>query len=163
MNPEDPGFHLTTHRAPPDLLSGAVQRARLPANTGRRAYWAAAAALLIGVASGWAGRGAVTTSPTAEGAPTVLVAASNQPVAVRLVFHAAQAGQVQVAGTFNDWDPKAAPMRQGADGTWHTTLTLPRGRHEYMFVVDGDQWVADPTAELSAPDDFGQANAILDV
>ena len=155
MSHDEPGFHLSNHQAPKDLLVSAMHRARMPQPKSTSAYWAAAAALLIGVGGGWLGHDVF--------APTVSGAASNQPVSVRLVLHAPTAGQVQVAGTFNDWTPQAAPMRQGADGTWHTTVLLPRGRHEYMFVIDGNQWVADPTAELSAPDDFGQANAILDV
>lgn len=164
MSHDDPGFHLSIHQAPKDLLTDAVRRASTPATKkSTSVYWAAAAALLIGAGGGWLGHKAFTPAPTVSSAPSLLVATSNQPVSVRLVLHAPTAGQVQVAGTFNDWTPQAAPLRQGTDGTWHTTLQLPRGRHEYMFVIDGDQWVSDPTADLSGPDDFGQTNTILDV
>ncbi|HVK03957.1 MAG TPA: hypothetical protein VM490_10800, partial [Armatimonadaceae bacterium] len=54
---------------------------------------------------------------------------------------------VHVAGTFNQWDRGAAPMRADADGrTWRRTMTLPYGGHRYKFVLDGETWVTDPKA-----------------
>ena len=39
-------------------------------------------------------------------------------------------------------------------------VPLPRGAHEYMFLVDGT-WVTDPAAPETRPDGFGRTNAIL--
>ncbi len=52
------------------------------------------------------------------------------------------ASQVYVSGCFNNWAFKANPMVKGNDG-WSLSLMLPRGIHEYKFIVDG-QWITDP-------------------
>lgn len=70
--------------------------------------------------------------------------------------------QVQVAGSFNSWDPSTTPMR-GQDGVWSTILVLPPGSYEYMFVVDGTQWLTDPLAVQTRDDGFGGTNAVLEV
>jgi len=44
---------------------------------------------------------------------------------------------------------------------WRATIVLPVGQHEYMFVVDGERWVADPNAGRYVDDDFGRENAVL--
>ena len=53
---------------------------------------------------------------------------------------------VHVAGTFNSWNPNANAL-EGPDesGFFRTALVLPKGRHEYKFVIDGERWVSDPT------------------
>ena len=63
-----------------------------------------------------------------------------------LSCRAQKAATVCVAGTFNDWNPTATPLTRQADGTWAATLALPRGRHEYKFVVDGE-WCCEPGCE----------------
>ncbi len=48
-------------------------------------------------------------------------------------------------GTFNGWKPTGHEMQgPDADGWYTTTISLPEGRHEYKFVVDGTKWVSDP-------------------
>jgi cyclomaltodextrinase / maltogenic alpha-amylase / neopullulanase len=69
---------------------------------------------------------------------------------------------VAVAGGFNGWDAKAAPMNDNdKDGVWEAKLDLAPGRIEYKFVVNGDQWFTDENAEDSSPDGFGGQNAVL--
>jgi hypothetical protein len=88
---------------------------------------------------------------------------SATPVTVRFVLFAPQAQQVAVAGTFNQWDPAAAPLvRTGAAGVWTVTLTLPAGQHQYAFIVDGARWVLDPAAP-AVDDGFGSGrrNSVL--
>ncbi len=70
-----------------------------------------------------------------------------------------EAKAVALAGTFNGWDPKRTPMRKDSTG-WKTTLWLPPGRYEYRFVADG-QWLSDPGAKESAPNQFGSTNSVL--
>lgn len=83
---------------------------------------------------------------------------------VRLVYVPQDPGvqRVTVAGSFNEWDPGATPLRQ-VDGTWGTTLYLPTGTYEYMFVEDGEHWATDPLAPIRRDDGFGGMNAVLDV
>jgi len=160
----DPGHDLLLHRPPGNLLDKALARVDHARNL-RRQILLAAAALLIGLTGGWMGHGLWSEAPQAELAPppNVLVAASEDPISVRLVMHAPDASSVSIAGSFNGWQGDTTPMTRTADGTWHATVTLPRGRYEYLFVVDETHWLNDPTAPLTAPDGFGQANAILDV
>ncbi|MBN2301895.1 MAG: glycogen-binding domain-containing protein [Lentisphaerae bacterium] len=80
------------------------------------------------------------------------------------VFHAPNAYSVELVGTFNQWQRGSIALRgPDADGNWVTTIKLPAGRHEYMFVVDKTRWLADPNAKLSRPDGFGGENSILEI
>ena len=44
---------------------------------------------------------------------------------------------------------------------WSAVVVLPAGAHEYMFVVDGERWIADPLAGRYVSDGFGRQNALL--
>jgi 1,4-alpha-glucan branching enzyme len=82
-------------------------------------------------------------------------------VMVRFVFEGRGARQVSVAGSFNDWKPDALALESSDhDGMFVATIALPRGVHEYMFVVDG-KWVADPMTSARRPDGFGRQNSVL--
>ncbi len=83
---------------------------------------------------------------------------------VRLVYvpPAGEVGQVSVAGTFNDWDPRRTPMEKH-DGAWTALLLLPADTYEYMFVEDGRTWRTDPLALQTRDDGFGRQNAVLDL
>ncbi len=68
--------------------------------------------------------------------------AGNQRVTFSL--RAPKASRVFVAGSFNDWDPRADALIDGqGNGLFTTTLEIPRGEHEYKFVVN-DLWTLDP-------------------
>lgn len=76
---------------------------------------------------------------------------------------------VQLAGSFNEWDPEATPMKRQKDGTWSVALELPIGRHEYKFIVDG-MWCCQSTpqagsesGEVMVRNPFGSVNHVTDV
>ena len=72
------------------------------------------------------------------------------------------AQSVHVVGTFNDWRPESIPLEEvDHDGVWRATVVLPTGTYEYMFVVDGERWVADHLADRVVADDFGRENSIV--
>jgi len=79
-------------------------------------------------------------------------------VCLQLTHLSAQ--QICIAGSFNDWHPNVTPMIRLNEGEWAKELSLPPGRYEYRFVVDG-QWVDDPTAAELIPNSYGTANAVL--
>jgi len=81
---------------------------------------------------------------------------------IRLQHHAPEAKRVCVAGSFNEWQPEAAPLKAEADGLWNLELNLPPGTYEYRFVVDGC-WCDDPNATETTPNLFGGHNAVLRV
>lgn len=81
---------------------------------------------------------------------------------VRYVFRveAGNAKEVCLAGDFNKWRVCDAPLERVGEEVWSVTVDLPPGRHEYMFVIDG-QWVTDPHAMGYSEDGFGNKNAIV--
>jgi len=91
-----------------------------------------------------------------------LAAVGSDSVAVRFVLHAPGARAVTVAGTFNQWDATVTPLVTSDGDLWVATLVLPRGEHQYAFVVDGAEWVPDPAAP-TVDDGFGRRNSVLAV
>jgi enterochelin esterase-like enzyme len=66
---------------------------------------------------------------------------------------------VHLAGTFNGWNPTARALEgPDAQGRFRTSLVLPKGRHEYKFVLNGETWVTDADNPHKTP---GYENAIL--
>lgn len=97
----------------------------------------------------------VASGPPAEAATAVQ--------AVRFVVAAPGARTVTLVGSFNDWDPAATPLRaEASEGVWVVEVPLEPGRHEYAFVVDGERWLADPSAP-TAGGDFGPPNSVVTV
>jgi hypothetical protein len=86
-------------------------------------------------------------------------------VTVRLLVAAPGAGSVSVVGDWNGWDP--ARDRLGdpdGDGVWEIRLRLPRGLEaRYQFLIDGQQWLADPRAPLQVEDGFGGTSSVLQI
>ena len=81
---------------------------------------------------------------------------------VKFVLVAPQAARVSLVGDFNRWDPAANPMeRTPTGGTWSVVVPLSAGRHEYAFVVDGKQWLPDPSAPLAPVDGLGAPNSVV--
>ena len=75
----------------------------------------------------------------------------------------APGSQVSVAGTFNNWDPKANPMKdQSGKGYFKTDMLVPVGQHEYKFVVNGE-WRTDPSCQKLVPGPFGSENCVLQI
>jgi 1,4-alpha-glucan branching enzyme len=59
------------------------------------------------------------------------------------------AKEVYLCGDFNQWSPVSLRMLQrNGDGHWEKRVTLPPGRYEYKFIVDG-KWLHD--AKQCAP------------
>lgn len=154
-HPED---WLVTHRAPDGLLERALRehRATRPQRGGGW-RWPVLVPLAVGAALGW------IAHDLSRPEPLTIEADVRELVPVRLVLHAPDAERVTVAGTFNGWDPSSTPLIEGPDGLFYVIVPLPPGRYEYLFVVDGERWLLDPTAPLTQPDAFGARNAILEV
>lgn len=96
-------------------------------------------------------------------APTPLMVpqeARTNRVSLELVKPGAR--HVFVAGSFNDWKPERNPLLQTSTGRWVGNLAVKPGRHEYLFVVDG-QWLPDPNAKETVKNPFGGLNSVLTV
>ena len=71
--------------------------------------------------------------------------------------------QVFVAGTFNNWNPTANPLKDNpGSGHCKATLRIPAGTHEYKFVVNGI-WIVDPKCANWTPNGYGSLNSVLHV
>jgi 1,4-alpha-glucan branching enzyme len=83
---------------------------------------------------------------------------------VTFVVHAPAAEHVELVGSFNGWQRGLIELAgPDATGRWTATVPLPEGRHEYMFLVDGERWVTDPYATFYRDDGFGNLNGVIDV
>jgi 1,4-alpha-glucan branching enzyme len=85
------------------------------------------------------------------------VARLGKPYVFSLVGYT-NAGQVTVAGTFNNWRPNELHMQKNSLG-WELPYALAAGNYQYKFVVDGN-WIRDPANPLTATLG-GQINSFL--
>ena len=70
---------------------------------------------------------------------------------------------VSLAGTFNKWNTNRHPMKDISDvGTYTITLMLPKGEHEYKFMINGN-WVVDPECRNWVRNSYGTLNSVLKV
>jgi len=73
-----------------------------------------------------------------------------------------EAQEVFLAGSFNQWNPKATPLQRDDTQHWQGEVPLLPGTHEYQFVVDG-RWMPDPLAPEAIPNPFGSVNSVVRV
>ena len=71
------------------------------------------------------------------------------PGAVEFAFVQPGAGRVSLVGDFNGWSKEENPMSRGADGVWTTRRGLAPGIFQYLFLVDGTQYLTDPANPAS--------------
>jgi hypothetical protein len=117
--------------------------------------------VLVGLDLGSPRQVAVAERPTAASVDPIHERDSVRD-GVKFVLVAPQAARVSLVGDFNDWDPAATPMeRTPTGGTWSVVVPLRAGRHEYAFVVDGKQWLPDPSAPLAPVDGLGAPNSVV--
>lgn len=94
--------------------------------------------------------------------------------AVLFTYVSHRARTVAVAGTFNGWIPTANPLARRAlapaagaaappDSLWYALVPVPRGRHRYKFLVDGNRWLLDPANPKQSGDGSGGVASILDM
>lgn len=159
-------------RAPSGLefrIRRALPRARRKSPVKRAAEWAIRprsirVSPLVGLAAA-AALAFVIVLPRLEApAPSTEQAAgtgSLTTIYVQFMFEAPSAQTVAVAGDFNSWEPELALTDPDGDGIWTGRLALKPGVHQYMFVIDGSQWLTDPEAGRYVDDGFGNRNAVL--
>ena len=82
-------------------------------------------------------------------------------VLVRFQLAAPAAHDVTLAGSFNGWSAGIPLRKSSVSGLWVVTLPLPVGEHQYLFHVDGNQWIPDPGAHAQVDDGFGRTNSVL--
>lgn len=78
------------------------------------------------------------------------------------VYHP-EAQTVSLAGSFNEWNVNANPMKKDADGFWTIELELIPGKYQYKYVVNASQWLSDPMNPDSSDDGFGGINSVFEI
>ena len=79
---------------------------------------------------------------------------------IEFTLEAPAAGEVIVAGDFNNWNLKSHPMKKAGNGIWNRTMVLPVGTYEYKFLIDGN-WRLDPQNRQVSRNCFGSLNNVL--
>lgn len=133
------------------------------------------AVLLVGVVA-WTVWPAVTPQTTTETISTPQSSSQSvqqasaestqqaETVWIRFMYTASDADSVAVAGDFSQWDPvPLSPHTVNGETVWTGLVPVPRGEHEYQFVINGERWVTDPLAPVKRSDGFGAENAVLKI
>lgn len=96
----------------------------------------------------------------------ILNSAQNNPViredGVYFITKAKDARSVQLAGSFNQWNPDRSYLQKITEDTWFTVLPLNKGTHFYKFVVD-DKWTEDPNNPEKQTTLFGVTQSVVTV
>lgn len=83
-------------------------------------------------------------------------------VSVTFSVRADKGKAIYLAGDFNDWNPKGKKMTYKArKGAYEATVKLPRGEHQYKFIIDG-VWCTDPENIHAVANDQGSFNSLID-
>ena len=75
----------------------------------------------------------------------------------------AKVERVSVVGNFNGWDAQADPMHPQEDGSFYGKVHLIPGTYEYKFVLNGENWIADPSSGEYISDGYWGHNSMLNV
>ncbi len=68
-----------------------------------------------------------------------------------------------VVGSFNGWDPQSDRMHPQEDGSFFAKVGLVPGSYEYKYVLNGREWMADPSATESISDGYWGHNSVVHV
>lgn len=72
-----------------------------------------------------------------------------------------EAESASLVGEFNNWDPNAEKLKR-SQGVLKTTVYLDPGTEfQYLFVVNGEQWIKDDEAEKFVPNEHGGENSVV--
>jgi 1,4-alpha-glucan branching enzyme len=85
--------------------------------------------------------------------------ATAKEIEVVFALEHTEANEVYLCGDFNDWSNTNLPMIPRGDGLWLKSVTLPPGRYEYRFIVDG-KWTSDPNGSQKVVNPFGSINSV---
>ena len=88
-----------------------------------------------------------------------MISQVNKNGAIRFVYSPdGPVKQVCLAGTFNNWKPAA--MKKQPSGLYSIEVKVPKGQHEYKFVVDG-VWQSDPENHDTVQNSMGSINSVV--
>lgn len=69
-----------------------------------------------------------------------------------------------LTGSFTSWASNpgagAVAFTKANDGSWTGSYAFEPGTHQYKFIVDGNNWILDPTNQNTADDGMGHTNSV---
>ena len=69
-----------------------------------------------------------------------------------------------LCGEFNDWDVSSHPMKKLKSGGFSLTVSLETGRHyRYRYLLDGDRWENDWSADAYVQNSMGSDDSVIEV
>lgn len=73
------------------------------------------------------------------------------------------ATSISIVGNFNNWNPSESPMKSRKDGSFSTTLNLPKNEEiQFRYLINGNRWENESSADGYAPTPYGDAqNSVL--
>lgn len=67
---------------------------------------------------------------------------------------------VRVVGEFNGWE--GTPLDRQKDGSWRATVDLdPDREYQFRYLVDGERWVNEPSADEQVRNPYGGDNSVI--
>jgi 1,4-alpha-glucan branching enzyme len=108
------------------------------------------------------GRIAAVTKTATKKEVATPTKAKEDSLSIEFKLKAPHAHAVFIAGDFNGWLVDKDKMNKGKDGIWRKKLSLPHGKHEYQFVVDGSWWT-DPENPSRTWNAFGTQNSVKEI
>jgi hypothetical protein len=78
----------------------------------------------------------------------------------RFVIYRPDASRAEITGDFTGWE-RVPMQRIGSSGYWELSYNIRPGEHRYVYILDGDKRIADPTVPIREKDDYGSENSIL--
>jgi 1,4-alpha-glucan branching enzyme len=74
------------------------------------------------------------------------------------------ADSAAVCGDFNEWSAEANPMKRLKDGGFSTTVSVPAGQqYRFRYLLDGERWENDWSADAYLANAHGSDDSILEV
>jgi hypothetical protein len=85
-----------------------------------------------------------------------------ETIPYRFVLYKPEAQQVQLSGSFTGWQTLSM-NRIGNSGYWDITVDIAKGEYRFTYILDGSEFLADPSIPTKEKDDFGGENSILSI
>jgi 1,4-alpha-glucan branching enzyme len=80
---------------------------------------------------------------------------------VTFELDAADAESVALVSEANGWQPVKMSKRR-KDGIYYAKVRLPKeSRFQFRYLVDGDTWINDSTADAYVANEFGGENSVV--
>ncbi len=80
-------------------------------------------------------------------------------VTFKVAKKAVQAAEsVHIVGEFNEWNKEATPMKALKNGSFSTTVELPKDQeYQFRYLIDGQNWQNDDEADKLVASPFADA------